>query len=116
MWLICEGGSIPLSQKLILDSLSGQMTELYEKMYACACEILKQHAPDQVAAVTEKIVFQTLLFRCVGLFGGFAVESGELTVPEVEGPLAFYVRENTKAAMKTCGHNTAAMKSAEKSE
>jgi len=100
----------------ILDSLSGQMTELYEKMYACACDILKQHAPEQVAAVTEKIVFQTLLFRCVGLFGGFAVESGELTVPEVEGPLAFYVRENTKAAMKTCGHNTAAMKSTENSE
>ncbi|MBO5177508.1 MAG: RNA polymerase sigma factor [Lachnospiraceae bacterium] len=100
----------------ILDSLSDQMTELYEKMYACACDILKQHAPEQVAAVTERIVFQTLLFRCVGLFGGFAVESGELTVPEVEGPLAFYVRENTKAVMKTCGHNTAAMKSAEKRE
>ena len=94
----------------ILDSLSGQMTELYEKMYACACNVLKQHAPEQVAAAAERIVFQTLLFRSIGLFGGFAVESGELSVPDVEGPLAFYVRENTKAAMKTCGVNTAAMK------
>ena len=98
----------------ILDTLSDRMTALYEKMYACACDTLKQHAPEQVAASIERIVFQTLLFRAVGLFGGFAVESGELTVPEAEGPLAFYIRENTKAAIKTCGHNTAAMKSAEK--
>lgn len=98
----------------ILDSLSGQMTELYERMYACACSIMKQHAPNQVAAEIERIVFQTLLFRSIGLFGGFAVDSGELAIPEIEGPLAFYVRENTKAAMKTCGHDTAAMKSAEK--
>ena len=98
----------------ILDSLSGQMTELYEKMYACACNVMKQHAPKQVAGEIEKIVFQTLLFRSIGFFGVFAVESGELAVPDVEGPLAFYVRENTKTAMKTCGHDTAAMKSAEK--
>ncbi len=100
----------------ILDSLSGQITALYEKLYACACEVMKLHAPEQVATVADRIVFQTLLFRCVGLFGGFAVESGELVVPDVEGPLAFYVRENTKADMKTCGHDTAAMKCAEKSE
>ena len=98
----------------ILDSLSGQMTALYEKLYACACEVMKLHAPAQVSDVVERVVFQTLLFRCVGLFGGFSVESGELAVPDVEGPLAFYVRENTKAAMKTCGYDTAAMKSAEK--
>ena len=94
--------------------MSGQMTELYERMYACACSIMKQHAPNQVAAEIERIVFQTLLFRSIGLFGGFAVDSGELAIPEIEGPLAFYVRENTTAAMKTCGHDTAAMKSAEK--
>ena len=98
----------------ILDSLSGQMTELYEKMYACACNVMKQHAPEQVADVADRIVFQTLLFRSIGLFGGFAVESGELVVPDMEGPLAFYVRENTKAAMKTRGVNTAAMKDAAK--
>ena len=100
----------------ILDSLSEQMTGIYEKLYACACNVLKQHAPDQVAEDAEKIVFQTLLFRSIGLFGGFAVESGELTVPEEEGPLAFYVRENEKDAMKLCGYDTAAMKSAEKKE
>lgn len=83
----------------ILDSLSGQITEFYETLYACACNVMKIHAPEQVAGEVEKIVFQTLLFRSLGLFSGFAVDSGELTVPEVEGPLACYVRENTKAAM-----------------
>jgi len=100
----------------ILDSLSGQITELYEKMYVCACSVMKIHAPEQVAEAADRIVFQTLLFRSLGLFSGFAVDSGELTIPEVEGPLACYVRENTKAAMKACGFDTAAMKSAEKQE
>ena len=98
----------------ILDSLSGKMTALYEKMYACACNVMKSHAPEQVVEVTDRIVFQTLLFRSIGLFGGFAVESGELTVPDVEGPVAFYVRETEKAAMRASGFDTAAMKSAEK--
>lgn len=95
----------------ILDTLSGQMTELYEKMYACACNVMKQHAPKQVAELADRIVFQTLLFRSVGLFGGFALDSGELLIPDGEGPLAFYVRENTKAAMRTQGFDAAAMKS-----
>ena len=100
----------------ILDTLSGGMTELYEKLYACACSVMKQHAPEQVTEDAEKIVFQTLLFRAVGLFGGFAMDSGELTIPDVEGPLAVYARENEKEARKVCGHNTAAMKSATKNE
>jgi len=98
----------------ILDSLSGQMTELYEKLYVCACNVMKQHVPAQVADEVEKIVFQTLLFRSLGLFSGFAVDSGELSVPEEDGPIAFYIRENTTEAMKACGFDIAAMKSAEK--
>lgn len=54
---------------------------------------LRTQKCERVASVAEKIVFQTLLFRTVGLFGGFAVESGELTMPEGEGPVAFYARE-----------------------
>lgn len=100
----------------ILDTLSGQMTELFEKLYVCACNVMKQHVPEQVVKEVEKIVFQTLLFRSLGMFSGFAVDSGELSVPDVDGPLAFYVRENTKEGMKACGYNTAAMKSAEKKE
>lgn len=93
----------------ILDSLSERMTELYEKMYVCACNVMKSHAPEQVAEEAEKIVFQTLLFRSIGLFGGFAVESGELSVPDVNGPVAFYVRENTKAAEATVNQSRAIM-------
>ena len=85
----------------ILDTLTEQMAELYEKLYLCACDVMKQHAPEQVEAVTERIIFQTLLFRAIGLFGGFAMESGELLLPDVEGPLACYVRENTKEAAAT---------------
>ena len=91
----------------ILDTLSGKMTELYEKLYVCACDVMKQHAPEQVSKEVEKIVFQTLLFRSLGLFSGFAVESGELVVPDVDGPLAFYVRENTREEEETVNENVA---------
>ena len=89
----------------ILDTLTEQMTALYEKLYTCACNVMKQHAPKQVEDLAERVVFQTLLFRAVGLFGGFAVDSGELEIPETEGPVAFYVRENTKAAEATASKN-----------
>ena len=67
----------------------------YDAMAAALAALAAGVAPEQVAEEAEKIVFQTLLFRSVGLFGGFAVESGELSVPDVDGPVAFYVRENT---------------------
>ena len=89
----------------ILNTLTEKMTALYEKLYTCACNVMKQHAPKQVENVAERIIFQTLLFRSVGLFGGFAVDSGELKIPETDGPVAFYVRENTKAAEAAASKN-----------
>lgn len=89
----------------ILGSVAEQMAELYDKLFICACDIMRQHAPKQVEADVEKIMFQTLLFRTVGLFGGFAVDSGELLLPQENGPVAFYVRENTKEAEATVNQN-----------
>lgn len=89
----------------ILDTLTEQMTALYEKLYTCACNVMRQHAPKQIEDLAERIIFQTLLFRAVGLFGGFAVDSGELEIPEADGPVAFYVRENTKVAEATASKN-----------
>lgn len=93
----------------ILDTLTDLMAELYDKLFACACRVMKQHAPEKMAAEAERIVFQTLLFRTNGLIGGCAVDSGELKLPEQEGPMAFYVRENTKDAEAAANKNVAAM-------
>lgn len=98
-----------VEQKLggVLKEEVGQMAELYDMLFQCACNIMKQHAPKQVESDVERIVYQTLIFRTTGLLGGCAVQSGELELPAFDGPAAVCVRENTKAAEATANQNVA---------
>ncbi len=93
----------------ILEKETGMMAEFYGKLLDCASRIMKLHAPKQVEQEVERIVFQTLVFRTTGLIGGCAVQSGELDIPEFDGPAAVLVRENTKAAQATVTENVAVM-------
>lgn len=49
---------------------------------------------DRLSVLHSKPCF----FRTIGLIGGCAVKSGELPLPDFDGPAAIYVRENTKEA------------------
>ncbi len=82
----------------ILSAETSAMAEIYGRMFACACRLMHSHAPKGVDAQVDRIVFQTLFFRTVGLIGTCAVSSGALSIPDFDGPAAMYVRENTKAA------------------
>lgn len=75
----------------VLKGEAEQMADLYETLFACASLLMKAHAPKQIEGQVERIVYQTLLFRTAGLLGGCAVQSGELAVPEFEGPAAVCV-------------------------
>lgn len=82
----------------ILSEEAVLMAELYNQLFSCTCQSLRIHAPASVSGQIERIAFQTLFFRTVGLIGGCAVKSGELPLPDFDGPAAIYVRENTKEA------------------
>lgn len=81
----------------ILSEESSMMEKLYQQLFSCACQLMRTHAPKSVGDQIERIVFQTLFFRTVGLIGGYAVQSGSLALPDFEGPAALYIRRNTKA-------------------
>ncbi len=82
----------------ILSDETFMMANLYNQLFSCACQLMRSHAPKSVSGQIDRIVFQTLFFRTVGLIGGCAVKSNSLVIPDFEGPAAMYIRENTKAA------------------
>ncbi len=77
------------------------MANLYNQLFACACQLMHSHAPKGVGKQIDRIVFQTLFFRTVGLIGCCAVKSHLFMIPDFEGPAAMYIRENTKAEKST---------------
>ena len=77
----------------ILRDESALMAKLFDGLFACACKVMKVHAPKRLGELVDRVVFQTLFFRTVGLIGGCAVESGLLALPDFDGPAALYVRE-----------------------
>ena len=82
----------------ILSEEASMMGQLYEQLFACACQLMHTHAPNGVADQIDRIVFKTLIFQTVGLIGYCAYRTGMLTLPEFDGPVAFYICENTKDA------------------
>ncbi len=77
------------------------MADLYSQLFSYACQLMHSHAPKNVGDQVDRIVFQTLFFRTVGLIGGCAVRSYALTLPDFDGPAAMYIRENTNTANST---------------
>lgn len=82
----------------ILSAEASMMADLYNQLFSCACQIMHSHAPKNVSGQIDRIVFQTLFFRTVGLIGACAVKSSSLIIPDFEGPVAMYICENTKEA------------------
>lgn len=69
------------------------MAELYKKLFECGCRLMRTHAPKGVENQIESKLFHTLLFRTVGFVGGCAVKSGELNLPDFDGPAAIWILE-----------------------
>ena len=69
------------------------MAALYGDLKAFAVDLMKQHAPKSVDSIVEKIVGKTLFFRTVGFIGKCAVDSGMLSIPDDEKPIAVFVYE-----------------------
>lgn len=77
----------------ILSGLINKTAYLYNELNTIAVKLMKQHAPKSVADIIEKIIGLTLFFRTVGFIGKCAVDSGELTVPDDEKPIAVFAYE-----------------------
>lgn len=88
-------------EQRLFESLSEEavmMGRLYEQLFDCACKLMHTHAPESVAEQVDRIVFKTLIFRIAGLIGYCAYQTGALTIPVADGPVALYICENTKEA------------------
>lgn len=70
-----------------------ELTEYYQKLFECACDVMRHHAPRNLVNQIEQSMFQALYFRTIGMIGYCAVKSKELELPEGDGPVAMYVRE-----------------------
>ena len=73
------------------------VAELYERLTDCAEALMRVHAPKNVEALVEKIILKTIFFRTVGLIGKCAVDSGNLALPDGDGPVAVYVYKTQEA-------------------
>ena len=82
----------------ILAEETAMMALLYGQLFDCARKLMYSHAPKSVAEQIDRIVFKTLIFRTVGLIGYCAYQTGALTIPDTDGPVALYVCENTQEA------------------
>ena len=80
----------------ILNTQINDMALLYGKLTDSAVKLMKIHAPKNVEGLVEKIVTKTIFFRTVGLIGKCSVNSGELTLPDDDKPVAVFVCEATK--------------------
>lgn len=76
----------------LLQEDSAKVADLYEQLYARACEVLLDHAPTHLHSEVPRVMRQVLFFQTVGLIGYAAVRSEELTVPETDDPLGVYIR------------------------
>ena len=73
---------------------------LFEKLFACACQIMRVHAPQSVEKQIKLVTFQTLYFKVMGMLGINAVKSGTMKCPDFDGPAGICVRENSEEDMK----------------
>ena len=70
-----------------------EMTSLYGILHEIAVKLMKQHSPESVGTITEKIIAGTLFFHTAGFIGKCGVDSGLLTIPKDERPVAVFVYE-----------------------
>lgn len=79
-------------EALLCDQIT-EMANLYAELKAIAVDLMKNHAPKSTLPIVEKIIGKTLFFRTVGFIGKCAVDSGILTVPADEKPIAIFAYE-----------------------
>ena len=66
---------------------------LHEFLYQSAGRVMREHAPQSVAPMVDKVAANTLLFHSVGFLGACAVTSGALSIPDIDGPLTALIYE-----------------------
>lgn len=74
----------------------GAMAALYGELSAAAATLMKQHAPKSVTPLVETVIGKTLFFQTVGFLGRCAVQSGELSIPNNEKPVAIFAFEASR--------------------
>lgn len=85
----------------IISSELEMTATLFERLFTCACQTMRAHAPRCMEKQVELIVFQTLYFEAMGMIGVNAVRSGAMKLPDFEGPAGVCVRENSEKDMET---------------
>ncbi|MBQ8332798.1 MAG: sigma-70 family RNA polymerase sigma factor [Clostridia bacterium] len=81
---------------LLAEEIDG-FGNLYRHLADLAAACTKNHAPKFLTEEAETVVRGSILYRTVGLLGKLAVESGALTVPEYDGPVAVFINEKMPA-------------------
>lgn len=93
-YLVLTKNELAQIEVLLCDQIT-EMANLYAELKAIAADLMKNHAPKSTLPIVEKIIGKTLFFRTVGFIGKCAVDTGILTVPTGEKPIAIF-------AYKTC--------------
>jgi hypothetical protein len=78
--------------------------ELYADLTACACEVMKNHAPKAVWDEVDAVLRSTIFHRTVGLMGKMAVDTGVMRVPEDDLPCAVYLFRHNFGDMANLGN------------
>ena len=69
------------------------MAAFYGELSAVAVSLMKQHAPQSVMPLVETVIGKAIFFQTLGFLGRCAVQSGELSVPDNETPVAIFAFE-----------------------
>lgn len=67
------------------------MADLHEQMISAAQELLRSHSPESVWELIPNVIGMSLFYDTVGLLGKCALDSGSLSLPDTEYPLAVFL-------------------------
>ena len=91
---------ISQSQVKMMEEILRQEIEdfgkVYERLYQCAVQIMRVHAPQNVSPMVDNVVSNTLFFHTVGLIGACGVKSEKLAVPQDDLPAAVMIVADSK--------------------
>lgn len=90
-------------EKLFAEIIATELEQalvMYEQLFACACQIMRVHAPRSVEKQIGQVTFRTLYFNVMGMIGVNAVKYGAMKLPDFDGPASVCVRQNSKEDME----------------
>ena len=91
-YLVLTKNELAQIDALLCDQIT-EMAKLYAELKVIAADLMKNHAPKSTLPIVDKIIGKTLFFRTVGFIGKCAVDSGIITIPDDEKPIAIFAYE-----------------------